>query len=809
MYHRVVLKNDEWPRRLVFCLPMRVLVEQTQAALEDWVGRAALDLKVHVLMGGVEAERWLHDVDRPSILLGTQDMLLSRALNRGYGAGRGAWPMEYGLLHQDALWVLDEVQLMDVGLVTSAQLAAFRDQDVRLGRPRFRPVHTWWMSATLQPRWLETVDRPAFPEPPLSIPASARHGDLFEVKKPIERVSTVSEPKDVAKCALERHEAGALTLVIVNRVQRALDVFDALESLLVAGKGKARARREDAPDVRLVHSRFRGAERARWAAEFLHREAKLPVAGRIIVATQVVEAGVDISSRTLVTDLAPWSSLVQRFGRAARYSGQFAQVVVVGSVPDDEKGATPYALSSLGAADSSLSRLLSREGDGSPRSLEGFEEELARTEPEFLRRLYPYEPMHVLRRRDADDLFDTSSDLTGSDLDVSRFIRSGDERDVRVFWRSFTHGRSIQLADAPRRDELCPVPIADIRKVKQGYVFDYLDGAWTVRDLGRVTPGTTILLRAEDGGYDPARGWDVSAGPVDVVPAPSARDTPLMTTSSSEESDALSVAPVWKTIATHGRETADFARAICECLRFTEELTHVVTLAARWHDAGKVHDVFQAAIRDDARHTAVGMRRDLAKAPDGAWRRPAYPDRPGFRHELASTLALFELLHRTDPSHPALLGPHRDLLEAAGTPIDVPSTTDDHPLALELAALSSADFELLAWLVCTHHGKVRCSWTSTPRDQALGKGGIHGVLEQDPLPTFVLTDASGSTAQVPALTLSLSLASMGVGRRYGASWGERVAGLVEKYGPFALAYLEAILRTADVRASMLTTQDPI
>src|SRR5580693_7110412 len=69
MHHRVALNNDQWPRRLVFCLPMRVLVEQTQEALEGWVTRASLDLKVHVLMGGVEAERWLHDIDKPSVLL--------------------------------------------------------------------------------------------------------------------------------------------------------------------------------------------------------------------------------------------------------------------------------------------------------------------------------------------------------------------------------------------------------------------------------------------------------------------------------------------------------------------------------------------------------------------------------------------------------------------------------------------------------------------------------------------------------------------------------------------------------------------
>ena len=82
-------------------------------------------------------------------------MLLSRALNRGYASARARWPMEFGLLNHDALWVMDEVQLMDVGLATSAQLQAFREEDREKG---LRPCHTWWMSATLQPEWLRSVD---------------------------------------------------------------------------------------------------------------------------------------------------------------------------------------------------------------------------------------------------------------------------------------------------------------------------------------------------------------------------------------------------------------------------------------------------------------------------------------------------------------------------------------------------------------------------------------------------------------------------------------------------------------------------
>ena len=62
--------------------------------------------------------------------------------------------MEFGLLSQDALWVMDEVQLMDVGLATSGQLQVFRDADRGEGKS-VRGCTTWWMSATLQRAWLD------------------------------------------------------------------------------------------------------------------------------------------------------------------------------------------------------------------------------------------------------------------------------------------------------------------------------------------------------------------------------------------------------------------------------------------------------------------------------------------------------------------------------------------------------------------------------------------------------------------------------------------------------------------------------
>jgi hypothetical protein len=78
------------PRRLVWCLPMRVLVEQTRDNIVDWLRNLNVHgavgtgkVSVHVLMGGEDdVESWAEHPEEDMVLIGTQDMLLSRALMR-------------------------------------------------------------------------------------------------------------------------------------------------------------------------------------------------------------------------------------------------------------------------------------------------------------------------------------------------------------------------------------------------------------------------------------------------------------------------------------------------------------------------------------------------------------------------------------------------------------------------------------------------------------------------------------------------------------------------------------------------------
>jgi CRISPR-associated endonuclease/helicase Cas3 len=122
------------PRRLIYCLPMRVLVEQTQEKAKGWLKNLGMlsvqpgvdeGIAVTVLMGGKDKDKWDLYPDRDAIIIGTQDMLLSRALNRGYGMSRYRWPTHFGLLNNDCLWVLDEIQLMGRALQQRLSLRLF------------------------------------------------------------------------------------------------------------------------------------------------------------------------------------------------------------------------------------------------------------------------------------------------------------------------------------------------------------------------------------------------------------------------------------------------------------------------------------------------------------------------------------------------------------------------------------------------------------------------------------------------------------------------------------------------------------
>lgn len=515
LWNRVHRQKTDWPRRLVYCLPMRTLVEQTEEEVTKWLNnlvksgdfemnpKSREDLSLIakyspiILMGGEELNELKRDWDiypeKPAILIGTQDMLLSRALNRGYGMGRSRWPMHFGLLNNDCLWVMDEIQLMGVGVQTSAQLEGLRR---KIGVAV--KALTWWASATLDERLLHTPDHQE-KAPFLALEQQERENT--EVDRRINAVkrlaalpltltadsSKVIEPyiEKLASAIIERHQSGSVAIVILNRVNRARELFAELERL---------AKKQKVPELVLIHSRFRPMEREKLSAKIKESGEK------IIIATQAIEAGVDISSRTLITELAPWSSLVQRFGRCNR-KGEFndnggADAFWINLEADDEKNAAglalPYSPEQLAAA-----RKLLQQAESSgvaPAKLE----EIEKSRPQE-----PLPETHILRRKDLVELFDTTPDLAGLDIDVGRYIRDGEERDVQVFWREIPEGEKPDEKIEPLREELVRVSIGDFAKFLKAnknriWYWNVLDGKWQRAE--RPSPNQVYLVDYELGG---------------------------------------------------------------------------------------------------------------------------------------------------------------------------------------------------------------------------------------------------------------------------------------------------------------------
>ena len=241
---------DSTPRRLVYALPQRSLVEQVAGVAARWLANLGLadQVALHVVMGGAgESQRqWRLDIHKPAIVVGTVDSLVSKALNRGYGIGQASYPVDFALVTNGAHWVIDEIQLCPESTTTLRQLAAFAK-----AFHTAEPFGLTCMSATVPQGLLETVDNPVRGHVVGILPGE-RTGELavrLGAERTIRRLEAgPGDYKAIAAAARDRHRPGKLTLVVLNTVEAARAVYKDLRGGPAA--------------CTLLHSRFRALERA-------------------------------------------------------------------------------------------------------------------------------------------------------------------------------------------------------------------------------------------------------------------------------------------------------------------------------------------------------------------------------------------------------------------------------------------------------------------------------------------------------------------------------------------------------------------
>ena len=834
--HPEISQRNSWPRRLIYCLPMRTLVEQTHECVTKWLERLNLSLGdnpercgkvgLHILMGGEDDGEWDLYPEGDAILIGTQDMLLSMALNRGYGMSRYRWPMHFGLLNNDVLWVLDETQLMGPGLSTACQLEAFRkgnDPDSPpkgFGTiPRDRSV-TWYVSATASTGHLGTrewrgINRPAdfcfglgeeekaetsgpifdrrFATKKLELRKEWNFGETQPSKEVIADILNCHQ-RMVAALGRSQTNAGLArrTLIICNTVDRAISIYSALKYSKLEGL-----------DLLLLHSRFRPPERQDQMVRLgVAPDLSVFPTGQIIIATQVIEAGVNLSSAVLWTEVAPLASLVQRLGRLNR-AGEFegsdwtAVAVIVGvcveAAPEREKKedqeervkrnakrCLPYELK---ACESSWASLSSMNGNASSANLALIQNDIEVSIPRC-----PYS----LQRHELLDFFDTDANLSLGFTDVSPFVRGLDEdADLQVLWRDLQPEQDGHPDPFPdyQRDELCPVPIGKARVARhlldQGWIWRGKESGWiSVRDSG-LAPGMTILLPLSTGGYDAEIGW--TGKPEDNRHRSHYRSE----LEPSDEDMLTCLSNGWRSIAAHTAEVAGELENLLDQLLPREDYAperEAYTAAVPWHDVGKIHSGWQRAVLDALREAGITVDRQylpfakfsLSDSPrvkelSGAELKRKVKElrrffRPKLAHEVASALAFRQ------------------------------SEQARHAGGRHISSL------LAEYLIMSHHGRVRkVLRDELPRfpTDAKDNDTVRGITEGSELPPIAVNGENLGCA-----FLSMGCRRMGRDVDGNESYTRGVLRLLETYGPFRLAYFEALFRAADIRASITAAKKP-
>jgi CRISPR-associated endonuclease/helicase Cas3 len=320
-------KQVTLPRRLIYIVNRRTVVDQaTNIVLRvreriqqadtpiTQSLRAVLgDLAVSTLRGELaDNEEWKADPSRPAIIIGTVDMVGSKLLFRGYGDSYRLRPHHAGLLGQDALIIHDEAHLTPA---FGELLFNIRQQQRRCGDPR--PIHVMELSATALRSGTQAsfslVDEDLKDKFVARRLQAGKHLRLHVVK---DKDSVTDKIVDLA---LQHKSNPCKVIIFVESPEQVTRIAKDLKRKL-GSKGS----------ISVLTGTLRGYERDKLLVEDPVIRALLdPMQGvnetMYLVANAAGEVGVDFDADHMVGELTTLDRLVQRLGRVNR-SGRVGHV---------------------------------------------------------------------------------------------------------------------------------------------------------------------------------------------------------------------------------------------------------------------------------------------------------------------------------------------------------------------------------------------------------------------------------------------------------------------------------------------------
>ncbi len=315
-------KTYDYPPRIIYLQPMRTLANSAVGKLQEASGE------------GAWAKEWYPTIqtgDQPDdplfegkLIVATVDQMLASFLTLPYSIPRrldninaGAMLGSYLIFDEFHLYPRNEMMLTVLAMLKMLQ-----------GISRFT-IMSATFSATFLQAIAKVVDAEFIGDPSCTVAADSIFTDVTNIQT--QQRTWYAESGRLDADAVNRLR-GRRTICVCNVVDRAQKLYD-----------DVRCQIPDA-DCILLHSRFYQSDRKGIQEALLDAfkdDKNAPNRDIIVIATQVVEVGLDISADVLLTECAPAASLIQRAGRCARRENQEGRVHVFQPVGED--GSVSYS----------------------------------------------------------------------------------------------------------------------------------------------------------------------------------------------------------------------------------------------------------------------------------------------------------------------------------------------------------------------------------------------------------------------------------------------------------------------------------
>ena len=313
-----------FPNKLIYVVPLRTLANslrtRTQKYVDDWNKLHSLSKERDIVVTLQTGENPEDPRFEGDIIFCTIDQMLSSFLNIPYSVGRGSANVNAGSIFASYL-VFDELHLLDPDRSFATVLKVLEQA---------RGISPFLlMTATLTKELVEeitiasggsTKEVKVEKEKDLKDIQGDRQRTFEAVKEPLSAELILD---DIEKCDRKR------VIVICNTVSVSQGLFRDLDTLID----------NDDIVVTLLHSRFLPGDRKEKEA-FLQEKFKenWEDDGKcyVLISTQVIEVGINITSKVMHVQLCPMSSLLQRAGRCARFQGETGFVRVYENVEIEE-----------------------------------------------------------------------------------------------------------------------------------------------------------------------------------------------------------------------------------------------------------------------------------------------------------------------------------------------------------------------------------------------------------------------------------------------------------------------------------------